>query len=223
MPGSNIYYTLVSSLPHLPPQFEGVERLPVTRIRLRERLRMLQPADMEVVEQVLAFLQWERQHRERTDEDVIRHYDRLMRTIANPLVRHIVAFRMDVRTIMSSLRRRRRGLPPPPGVGQWVRHIERHWDHPDFNLGRRHPWIAEAEQALDRADFVHVERQVLQATWNEWTRLSERYYFSFEVVILYLVRWEILNRWTRLNAELGRERFDRLVEETLGEYANIGT
>jgi hypothetical protein len=179
------------------------------------------PPDLRVVRQVLAFLQWDRQHPDHTDDDVIRHYERLMETIANPLVRHIVAFRMDVRTIMSGLRRRRRGQPPPRGVGQWVRHIRRYWEHPEFNLGRRHPWIAEAERALDNQEFVEVERLVLQATWNEWVRLSQQYNFSFEVVILYLVRWEIVNRWSRLDAGLGRERFDRLVEETLGEYANI--
>jgi hypothetical protein len=218
---SRSYYTLVASLPHLPARFEEAERPPITWIRLRDRLKMLQPEDMQVVEQVLLFLQWERQSRERTEADVVAHYDRLMKTIANPLVRHIVSFRIDVRTIMSGLRRRRRGLPPPKGVGQWVKQIALQWDHPDFSLAERHPWIPLAEQALDREEFVEVERLLLEATWNEWVRLSEQYYFSFETIVLYLVRWEIVNRWSHLDAERGRERFEHLLEERLGDFVQV--
>lgn len=215
------YYTLVASLPHLPSRFEGGERPPITGLRLRERLKMLDEPDRLVVDQVLAFLLWDRQNRERTEAEVINHYDELMRTIANPLVRHIISFRIDVRTIMSGLRRRRRGHPPPRGCGQWVAQISREWEHPDFKLGRRHPWIIKAQRALEEEDFIEVERQVLDATWNEWVRLAERYHFSFESVILYLVRWEIVNRWSRLDAVAGRRRFDQLLTETLGEHAQL--
>ena len=36
------YYTLVTSLP-LMPHFERAERIPLTRLRLEQRLRMLEP------------------------------------------------------------------------------------------------------------------------------------------------------------------------------------
>ncbi len=38
-----MYYDLVASLPHL-PHFERAERLPITRLRLDQRLRLLKPA-----------------------------------------------------------------------------------------------------------------------------------------------------------------------------------
>jgi hypothetical protein len=218
---SRSYYTLVASLPRLPARFEEAERVPITWIRLQERLKMLEPTDMEVVEQVLSFLLWDRQSRERTDDQVIDHYGRLMETIDNPLARHIVSFRIDVRTIMSGLRRRRRGDPPPRGVGQWVRQIAAQWEHPDFSLAERHPWIPLADEALNREDFIEVERLLLEATWNEWVRLSEKYHFSFETIVLYLVRWEIVKRWTHLDFELGQQRFEHLLEETLGDYVQL--
>lgn len=134
------YYMLVASLPHMPRTFE-VEQVPISRMRLQQRLAMLREEDKIVVEQVQSFLLWDRQHPERTDEEVQREHERLMKIITNKLVRDIIGHRMDVRTITSALRRRRLGLAPPSAVGQYVEHIRKHWDHLDFRMARDHPWI----------------------------------------------------------------------------------
>lgn len=220
MARSNVYYMLVASLPHMPRHFE-VERVPINRIRLDERLRMLRPEDAAVVEQVQGFLLWDRQPRDRTDEEVIRHFESLMASISNPLVRHLISFRMDVRTIVSALRRRRQNQGPPPGVGRWIEHIGRHWTHPQFRLERQYPWIADVDRLLNQGDPLEIERRLLGATWTEWRRLANEYTFSFEAVILYLARWEIVDRWVRLDRETGRNLFEELVTEALGDHNEL--
>ena len=216
---SNDYYMLVASLPAMPRSFE-VERVPINRIRLEDRLGMLELEDARVVGQVQDFLLWDRQPRDRTDDEVIVRYDRLMREIDNPLVRHVVSFRMDVRTIVSAIRRRRLSLPPPSGVGQWVNRIAKNWSRPDFNLGHVNPWVIELDRLLG-GDPLEDERRLLDVTWTHWSRLADRYHFSFEAVVLYLARWEIIDRWTRLDPAAGAQRFDGLVTEALGEHADI--
>jgi len=212
------YYMLVASLPHMPQTFE-VDQVPISRIRLERRLEMLGEEDTIVVEQVQGFLLWDRQHPERADEDVQQEYDRLMKTITNSLVRDIIGHRMDVRTITSALRRRRLGLAPPSAVGKYVEHIQKHWDHPDFRLAREHPWIPGFRRHLDANEPLPAERQLLLATWNRWAKLADEFHFSFETILLYLARWEIVDRWTRLNESLGRRRFETLLTETLGDHA----
>lgn len=69
------YFHLVASLPHMPRTFD-VEQLPISRIRLQQRLTLLGDADKAVVEQVQGFLLWDRQHPERTDDQVQQEYDR---------------------------------------------------------------------------------------------------------------------------------------------------
>jgi hypothetical protein len=220
MPHATNYYMLLASLPHMPRTFE-VEQPPISRLRLQQRLAMLGPDDAEVVDQVQRFLLWDRQQAERSDSEVQQEYDRLMLTIRNPLVRDIIAYRMDVRTITSALRRRRLGLSPPPAVGQWVEHIRTHWEHPTFPLIREHPWIPVVQRCLQENEPLEVERQLLLATWSRWTRLADDFHFSFEALLLYLARWEIVDRWTRLNEPLGRERFETLLTETLGDHVNF--
>jgi len=214
------YYSLIASLPALPTHFD-VERIPITRTRLVERLKLLEPEDARTLDQLLDFLSWDRHPLERTDEEFDEHYDRLVPTIRSRLVQDVIDDRMDVRTIVSSLRRRRAGMPPPPGVGRLVDHIERHWDRPEFNLGIRFPWIARLAQLMDAGEALQAQRLLFEVTWRHWSRLAEKYHFSFEAVILYLARWSIIERWTSRDASIGRARFEQLITETLGEHANL--
>jgi hypothetical protein len=208
------YYTLIASLPHIPRSFD-IERVPISRIRLEQRLKMLGDEDESVVEQIQSFLLWDRQQPERTDDDVASEYERLMNSITNKLARDIVNHRMDIRTITCALRRRRLGLEPPAAVGQYVSHIRKNWQHPDFRLVQDHAWITRVSERLAANQPLEVERELLNATWNRWVKLADSFHFSFETILLYLARWEIVDRWTRLNASAGRKRFDILLEQAL--------
>lgn len=218
---SRNYYTLVASLPNLPPHFQ-VERLPISRQRLLERLKMLHEDDAAVIDQVVNFFIWDRQPLDRTDDEVIARYDHLMHTIDNRLVRRLINDRMNVRTVVSAIRRRRSGLTPPRGVGQFVDHIRRNWQHPDFKLGGRLPWVAEMQEHMAAGTAAAGDDLLLSTNWQFWTNLSLDYTFSFEAVILYLARWEVIDRWTTRDHEAGRQRFEHLITETLGEYEHLG-
>jgi len=213
---------LVSSLPALPPRFD-VDRLPITFERLQGRLRMLEPEDAEEIERMLAVLRWGRQFEEPSDIAVVQRYDALMHDITHPLVRDILVYGMDARMIAVALRCRRRGLAlPTVGVGQWFDHIRHNFNQSDFKLGQVFPWIPEAERLLAQGDLLSLYRQyVLGATWTYLKKRAEDYYFSFEAVVLYIARWDIIRHWQQLQAERGRAMFETLVTEALGEYANI--
>ncbi len=221
MTTSTNYYWLVASLPHMPRSFE-VEQAPISRIRLEQRLKMLGERDKSIVEQVRSFLLWDRQQPEHTDEDVQREYDRLMNSITNKLVRDIINHRMDVRTITCALRRRRLGLEPPSAVGQYVGHIRQHWKTPDFRLTREQPWIPRVRETLAANQPLEVERQLLSATWDRWVKLADKFYFSFETILLYLARWEIVDRWTRRDEAVGQQRFNDLMSQSLAFDGDVG-
>ena len=219
---SNSYHMLISSLPALPPRFD-VERLPISFERLQGRLRMLEPEDAAEIERMLAVLRWGNEFEEPSDAAVVQRYNALMHDITHPLVRDILAYGMDVRMIAVALRCRHRGLPlPTVGVGQWCDHIRHNFNQPDFKLGQVFPWIPEAERLLAQGDLLTLYRQyVLGATWTYLKKLAEDYYFSFEAVVLYIARWDIIRHWQQLQAERGRAIFETLVTEALGAYANI--
>lgn len=215
------YYTLLSSLPALPPNFETAERVPISDTRLEDRLKMLSEDDMRVIQQAADFLAWDRQPLDRTDEEVCDTYDRIMSDVSNPLLADVIAMRMNVRTIISGLRRRRLEQGPPPGVGSIAKHIEQHWKQPDFRLGKRFPWVTEADRILNGDTPVELETLLLRITWQEYRRRADHYQFTFEAVILYLCRLAVIYRWTQRDSAKGQEKFDQLVTEALGEYADL--
>lgn len=220
--GSNRYYTLVGSLPALPRHFAEAERVPVSRVRLDELLKMLDDQDQQVVKRMGDFLLWDRQSLDLTDQDVCRQYDLLMAETSNLFARRIIEQVMNQRTIVASLRRRRLGQGPPPGVGPWLKHIEQHWKQPDFGFASRMPWVTQVAERLASDTPLDVERLLFDTAWKSASQLAmEVDAFSFEAVLLYLLRWEFVYRWVGRNAQLGQERFQELVTQSMGPYATL--
>jgi len=217
----NAYHMLVCSLPPLPSRLEEMRR-PMTLERLQNRLRMLEPSDAAEMGRMLAILQWSRQFEEPNDSAVVERYTALMRALENPLACEVLSAAMDVRMITVALRRRRHGLGPPEiGIGAYLQHIRRHFNQPDLGLGHLFPRINEYQQLLEQGDVLNLNRRLLEATWMYLKRRADDYYFSFEAVVLYVARWNIIRQWQDLDAERGRPIFEALVTEALGEHANI--
>jgi hypothetical protein len=210
-----IYYTLVASLPTQPQSFDAGP-IPITASTLRQRLSMLREEDRRVIDQLSDFFHWDRQPIERKDAEVIETHTRLNREIENPLVLRLISRRFEMRTLVAALRCQRAGAPRPElpalPVSTWIR---QHWDQAGFRPSSRYPWIGRFCQALDDNQPQQAQRVLFEDLWNAWSRLDQQYHFTFESIVLYLARWEILHRWASQNADTGRQRFDALVEGIL--------
>lgn len=218
------YYTLVSSLPPI-PDFEHADRLPITEARLTERLSMLEADDLEIVEFAKSVIAWKEHPMERTDAEVVTLFERIITSLASRAspVRQMIEFRISVRTITAALRRRQLGHPAPKpgepwGVGSWMRQIERHWDEPDFKLKAAFPWIPQVRQFLVDCEPLALQRLLLSVTWERMELLTRGSMFGFEVVLAYLFKWDILQRWLSYNRKEAQTRFDTLVTEVIGEH-----
>ena len=223
--GSQPYYTIVASLPAL-PRFDQTDRLPITRERLRQRLSMLTPDDAQLYESAAEFLAWQRQSATRTDQEMVTNFKRLEERIALPTLQSIFDFPIDQRTIMAALRRRFLGLPAPAagepwGVGRYVNHIERNWDHPHFKLSAVYPWIVQARTHLEAGETLALERLLKNTLWDHVERSVPAYEFGFSAVLIYIIKWDILDLWLSYNIEDAKVRFEELVTEVTDEQPKI--
>ena len=225
MASSRLYYDLVASLPHL-PYFEKAGRNPINRDRLNDRLWMLEPEDRQTVRRAGEFLAWQRQPAARTDEEMAAMYGSFQEESPLPLLRKMAGNRMDQRTIMAALRRKRNGLPKPEkgeiwGVGDWVLAIERNWDAPDFKLASVFPWITEARTLLEAGKALDLDRLLMSEEWKWLDGLAHGNEFSFEALLAYLFKWDILDQWLSYKTEAAKERFEELVAEVTGEHYKL--
>lgn len=87
----------------------------------------------------------------------------------------------------------------------------------DFGLRGELPYIDALIAAVnDEVNLVEKEHKIDLIRWNEAVELATFDYFNIDAILSYLVRVDIVARWTRLDPVQGRAMFERLVAELDG-------
>ena len=214
------YLMLITSLPAHRELF-GAKQTPLSRLRLRQRLRLLEPEDAADLRKLAVLTEWSRLGMDEDDEAIARRARDVLPTVANDFVRDLSTWRLEMRTLVAALRRRHAGEGPPArgrawGFGRWVPHVTRYWGEPNLRLERAFPWLPEARRLLEDGDPVGLERLLLGIVWDHLERVSEGHHFDFEAVVVYCNRWDLVARWTAYQGEAAVARFDELVEAAFG-------
>ena len=219
------YVALISSLPSSEKLFLA-KQPPLSRLRLNRRLRVLTPEDAEALRLVEHALDWRELPMSASDADVIARGRDALSRLKSPTLGSIVRERLEIRTAMSALRRRSRGEGAPQGdtrwgFGRWVDHIRRNWTEPTFRLDGVFPWLQEANRLLAGDDPVALERLLLQHSHRLLSRHAADHLFDLEAVVIYVLKWDIFDRWARANAVAATRRFEDLAAAGLGAYADL--
>lgn len=83
----------------------------------------------------------------------------------------------------------------------------------DFGLRGELPYIDAVIAAVnEEANLVEKERKIDRIRWREAEELAVFDYFDIDAILSYLVRVNLVARWSRLDPAHGREMFARLVE-----------
>ncbi|MEM9557521.1 MAG: hypothetical protein AAGC60_24895 [Acidobacteriota bacterium] len=215
------YYMLMASLPALEPPFEE-ERPPMSRIRLEQRLQMLEPEDAEQLSALEDLMHFDRLDLEAQDQELIERSLRVMATIRSPLLRQVAEWRLGLRTVIAALRRREAGEPAPDRRRPWGfdpqrRALERGWQRRDFGMAGAFPWIEHLADLLQSGDARAVERQLLRLVWRYLSQKAWGHHFDFEAVALYVLRWNLVQRASSQNAVDAKARFDQLMAGSWGD------
>ena len=213
------YYTLLASLPPL-PRFDRIKRLPISKERLQQRLRMLDSNDARLLERAAAFLTWEKDAQSLTDREMVKRYEKMADLVSNSALEALFDFPINQRTVMVALRRRHLGFGPPTdkeawGVGRYVRHIERNWDAPHFKLAGVYPWLAEAKGYLEDEDVLNLDRLLKNMLWEHLDRSVPAFDFGFRAVMSYRMKWDMVDQWLTHDVQKAGDRFNALVKEMI--------
>jgi hypothetical protein len=215
----NDYYTLVASLPPL-PRFDRARRLPINRVRLFDRLNMLAAQDAQVVEHAAAFFGWNPQPAAPQDRVLVEHHEAVCRLGKNASFLSVLEFPFDLTTLVAGLRRRHLGRPRPApgepwGVGRFTGQIVRNWEEPDFRLGPVLPWLPRARALLEQGEALALEKLLFSLVWGSMDRVSVETEFSFDSVLAYLFKWDLLDRWLTQKPDEAQARFQGMVTEAM--------
>ena len=222
------YIALVSSLPHLGKLFSRKD-VPISAFRLKQRLSMLEPAHASLLREMAEVTAWAGVAGYDRDIDVILRANKVLADLAAyPDLQHLVGARMETRTLIAALRRRRDGQESAGdienwGFGRWCAQVKANWSDPAFGLGHFMPWVGEAHQLMRAGDHIAMERLVLTQVFRQMGHYGNLHEFDFEAVAIYVLRWVIVERWSRYNEADARARLATLVASALGGKTGDGS
>ena len=214
------YISLVTSLPHLGKLFSRKE-VPISQFRLKQRLAMLVPEHVALLREMVEITAWAGVAKYDEDIEVIRRANQVIADLKDyPDLQSLVGSRMETRTLIAALRRRARGQDAAGniqswGFGRWCNQIKANWSDPAFGLGHFMPWISEAHLLMQQDDYIGMERLTLTEVFRQLDAYGTRHEFDFEAVAIYVLRWVIVERWSRYNDDDARKRLQILVSVAL--------
>lgn len=210
------YTLLLSSLPTQPVDLFSTKVLPISRIQLDKRLTLLDTDDATDLERIEGLLHWSKMH-EWDDANIVKKGQAELSLIRSDFLRSIVLWRLELRTLITALRRRQAGETLPadqPFYGFCdplrLHFIRRNWQKSDFGMGYSMPWLKQAQQLIAENKTLELDKLMLDLNWKYYARLSLGHTFDFPAVVLYVLRWYLINRWVSYDRDRALLRFNEL-------------
>ena len=187
---------------------------------------MLRDDDAETLDLFEDALSWRRLSVDASEKDVVDRSKRFFAHCVDETLRTIVRDRLEIRTCIAALRRRHRGEGAPSseitwGFGRWTGRIAANWNEAAFGLDHVFPWLPEAGRLMREPDTLALERLILEKSYQRLQRVSIGHEFDFNAVVIYVLKWSIVDRWGRYNGEAAKRRFADLTEAGLGPYQQL--
>lgn len=218
------YTLLMASLPHHPKDLLSATQPPISQIQLDKRLALLDKRDRAELENIEQIIFWSHA-RDAASEAIIAEDNAVLATINNTCLKNLLLWRLTTRTLISALRLRHNGFKPAGkngfiGFGKWPAIIEKNWDLPNFGISPiQVPWLSSANKFIVQNQPMELEKLLLNMSWKYYADLCNRHTFDFEAVVIYVLRWDVINRWSHYNRDYFKEtalaNFNQLVSEGL--------
>ena len=74
---------------------------------------------------------------------------------------------------------------------------------------------------LSNTDLVAREQGLDDILWDKIDSLATFHYFDIEAVLAYIAKLHIVTRWLKLDEEVGRDVFRRLLKDVRGTYKGV--
>ena len=222
------YAMLMSSLPPHPMSLWDLKNKPVSRLHLERRLAQLNEHDRQQLVEIESILHWAKMSSGNSDALISAEAQRVIQSIDSPLLKNVITWRLELRTIIAAIRRRKLGTGAPAknehwGYGSVVPLIFKNWQVDDFSLNYRFAWVKKANTFFASEQSVELEKLLLNLSWQHYENMGRSHYFDFTAVVIYVLRWNIVNRWAQCDQEIAMRQFDELVNNGLAQPSKTVT
>lgn len=153
------------------------------------------------------------------DEILYQFYNYAIQNCPNKFIRDWNQLNLDVTNILTAMLARKQGWSVDDfikGDGE-VQEMIRENKTKDFDLTRELDYVKRLVQIADEEDPVKKEKMIDAFKWMWLDEKSFFNPFSLEAVYAYICKLEMLNRWSKLDPETGKETFKQIIDNLRGE------
>jgi len=153
------------------------------------------------------------------DEMAFQFLDYAIQTCPNRMMRRWYKLNLDITNILTAMLARAQGWSVGDfikGEGE-VQEMIRENKTKDFNLSHELDYIPQLMKIVEETDPVRKEKMI---DAFKWIWLDERTFFepfSMEAVFAYLCKLAMQQRWAKLDVELGKETFQKIIDDLRSE------
>jgi hypothetical protein len=215
------YYSLIASLPHLGLQYK-IKQPPISERQLVKRLNLLNETDKLLLDNVIevVWLSWFKP--EVSFKQTLAKSQSILE-LNNPFLNELINWFFDIRSIFVALQLRQSETKIPDKTSdfwktRWSKKMQNAWQKPDLGLKYVFPWIVPVNTAFLKGDMVAVEEIFLSLIWKQLEKLEAGHYFDLEALLIYLLRWHIVNYWSQFNEKIALDRIQKYSDDLLNSY-----
>lgn len=219
---ANNYYTLLSSLPYIRSLF-GYKIVPLSRYQLNKRLSILSESEKKILFCIESLIFWE--HIDPVDDrQLIRFASETVASIKSYSLRDFILYELNRHTLIMAIRlkQKKEAAPTDPrwSYGTYCQYIKRNWSSPTLGLHYTFPEINDIAEAISKEEVLKAEKIILKSMWQHADTMARKHSFDFEAVVVYIMRWNLIQRWVSYDKEQAVSRFSQLVDNELRELTN---
>lgn len=141
------------------------------------------------------------------------YYDYMIAT-ENHLVSRYATFSMNLKNLVTAINSRKHGREVAKeviGDNDFAQAL-RTSNSKDFGLAMDYPYVEKVISLLENDNLVERERGLDLLIWNFLDDAVVFEYFSIERVISYLLKLMIVERWSKMSSESGKQVFMELIQ-----------
>lgn len=161
---------------------------------------------------IVAGMSWE-------DQLTTLYYDYLMKA-ENKFLHNWFELESDINNIMTGLTARRHKTPVDHLLigNNAVTNAIRKSNARDFGLSAEFPFVDKLIQINENSNLLEREKAIDQLKWNYIDDINTFNYFSVEVILGFVIKLGMVERWLKLNKKAGEEMFRQLLKDLEDSY-----
>lgn len=139
---------------------------------------------------------------------------------SNNFISKWFTFNLNIQNILTGLNCRKFNLDPDNYLigDNFITEAIKKSSAKDFGLEVEYPYVTDLMALFEKENLLMIEKGLDQLRWDKAEEMVLFSYFTIEVILTYVLKLQIVQRWTKLDEETGKKLFSKLIYDLKNSF-----